>query len=158
MRVNKRMCGTWQMTVFLFSMLMLAVGCQTGNRKHTEELVTLQQQVAVLTRELEEARERLNTLQDSMEENHKELSSLRAEVARFNAGGASASARVEAAKEQPPASVAPEPPHVQPVTCAQVWKLLGQGKDEATVARTLNIAPERVQACERQVGRARPQR
>jgi len=154
--VKKRMRVTRHLMFFLSSLLMLAAGCQTENREHADELTALRQQVAILTRELEDTQERMNVLQHSMQEDRRELSSLRAEVERFKAQDTSA--RVEAAKAQPLASAAPQSPQVQPVACAEVWKLLGQGKDEATVTRTLHITPERVRACEQQVGRARLRR
>ena len=39
------------------------------------------------------------------------------------------------------------------VSCTRVWGLLGRGKDAETVARTLKISVEDVQACEQGVGR-----
>jgi hypothetical protein len=60
-------------------------------------------------------------------------------------------------REQKPKSIATSK-KLAPVSCAQVWGLLGKGKPVAQVARTLNTTPEKVESCERQVGRGKGQK
>lgn len=47
----------------------------------------------------------------------------------------------------------PLPQSTAQVSCTRVWGLLGRGQDAKTVARTLKITVEDVQACEQGVGR-----
>lgn len=154
--VVKREMHAARILALLLPVLALVPGCGADSRGRAEELAALRQQVAALTRQVEEARERVDTLQNSLQENHRELSSLRAEVERLKQRPASAPARAQTTGEQPPTPAAPASRQTQPVSCAQVWRLLGQGKDETAVARTLDVSPEMVRACEEQVGRTRP--
>lgn len=142
---------------FPLFVLVCVAGCENAGPELREELTALQRQIAALTRTVEETQERVNTLQNSVQKSHSELSALRSEVERLRQRSAVASTPAAGAPElpsTPPSSVQ----QTHPTVCAQVWKLIGQGKDQATIARAVNVSPDVVQACERQVGRARPRR
>lgn len=140
-----------------FALLALVVlqGCGSDN---AEEVNTLQQQVATLTRQVEEAHEKIDTLRDTAQETNRFLASLKTEVDRLRTREVPAAARTEMPREQPSVPATSAPQGAEQVSCAQIWKLLGQGKEVLTVARTLNTTPAVVRSCEEQVGRARPQR
>ncbi|MCS6924494.1 MAG: hypothetical protein NZ578_01205 [Candidatus Binatia bacterium] len=143
---------------FPLLVLVCVAGCGPEDREQREERAALQRQITALTRTVEEMQERVNTLQSSMQRNLSELSALRAEVERLRERSVVASAPAAGGPEQASPPLAPSVPQTHPTVCAQVWKLIGQGKDQVTIARTVNVSPDVVQACERQVGRARSRR
>jgi hypothetical protein len=140
---------------FVFLALIILQGCRSDN---AEEVSALQQQVAALTHQVEEAHEKIGTLRDTAQETNRFLALLKTEVDRLKAREGPPVTRTEMPREQPsvPATLAPQ--EAEQMSCAQIWRLLGQGKDGPTVARALNTTPAVVRSCEEQVGRARPQR
>lgn len=141
---------------------------------HADQIVDLQKQISLLSRQVEDARKDLHILQEtdknlkqSLDATDAELSrlaaleSLPATVAKETAEEVILPAAVDRLpsvralpkREQKPKSVtmAKKP---APVSCAQVWGLLGKGKPGIQVARALNTTPEKVKSCERQVGRS----
>lgn len=143
---------------FPLFVLVCVAGCETEEREQSAELAVLQQQVASLTHRVEEMQERVNALQNNVQKSHGELSALRSEIERLRERSAAVSAPTAGVPEQPSPPLPPSVGQTQPSVCAQVWKLIGQGKDQATIARTVSVSPDVVQACEQQVGRARPRR
>ena len=125
-------------------------GCGSGN---SEETATLQKQVAALTRRVEETRKQVDTVQEAYLKLNKVLDSLETEVSHL-----------KMREDPPPASAAkpggewgtpavPAPRSTERVSCAQTWKLLGQGKSEAAVVQALGTTVETVRGCEQGVGR-----
>lgn len=158
---------------------MLVVGTMGGcGTDHSDQIVDLQKQIALLSRQVEETRKDLHILQEtdknlkqSLDATDAELSrlaaleSLPSTVAKEHAEEVILPAAVDRPpavralpiKEQKPKSVATAKKSA-PVSCAQVWGLLGKGKPVTQVARTLNTTPEKVKSCERQVGRGKGQK
>ena len=141
---------------YLFCMVLLTIVCQGCGSDNAEELANLQKQIATLTRQVEETRTAVETLQGNNQDVYRSLSALEAEVKRLKERPAPPPA--------PPAPTAnresaPSPPEPAPrqqkaeVSCREVWRLLGQGRDTRAVARTLNLPVETVQDCEQQIGR-----
>ena len=145
---------------------------------HSDQIVDLQKQIALLSRQVEESRKDLHTLQEtdknlkqSLDATDAELSrlaaleSLPATVAKETAEEVILPAAVDRlpsvralpVREQKPKSVAMAKKPA-PVSCAQVWGLLGKGKPARQVARMLQTTPEKVKSCERQVGRSKGQK
>jgi hypothetical protein len=142
------------------SLLVLMVvpvlqGCAPDN---SEDVASLQKQVTVLTRQVAEIHQTVDTLQDTNREMNQLLDLLRVEVNRLKAQEAPPPARAAApsgemvAPAAPPPAASP-PQDVASAFCRQVWRQLGEGKDEEAVARALNMTVEAVRSCERAVGR-----
>lgn len=158
---------------------IVAVGTMGGcGADHPDQIVDLQKQIVLLSRQVEETRKDLHILQEtdknlkqSLDATDAELSrlaaleSLPATVAKEKAEEVILpaavdrlpSARALPAREQKPKSVAMAKKPA-PVSCAQVWGLLGKGKPARQVARTLQTTLEKVKSCERQVGRSKGQK
>lgn len=168
MRYRKRFVGSMVGIVAAGTM----GGCG-GN--HADQIVDLQKQIALLSRQVEETRKDLQLLQEadknlkqSLDATDAELSrlaaleSLPATVAKEKAEEVILPVAVDGlpsvpaspARAQKPRSVVIAKPST-PVSCAQVWGLLGKGKSTTHVARTLRTTPEKVKSCERQVGRSK---
>jgi cell division septum initiation protein DivIVA len=66
----------------------------------------------------------------------------------------------EGTPTRPAAAATKQPAIIQPaeqippqVSCAQVWRQLGQGKPPAAVAQTLGTTVEVIRACEQKIGK-----
>jgi hypothetical protein len=158
---------------------IVAAGTMGGcGADHPDQIVDLQKQIALLSRQVEETRKDLHILQEtdknlkqSLDATDAELSrlaaleSLPATVAKENAEEVMLPAAVDRlpsvralpVREQKPKSVAMVK-KLAPVSCIQVWGLLGKGKPATHVARTLHTTPEKVKSCARQVGRSKGQK
>jgi len=158
---------------------IVAAGTMGGcGGDHSDQIVDLQKQIALLSRQVEETRKDLHILQEtdknlkqSLDATDAELSRLAAleslpatvakekteEVILSTAVDRLPSVRALPVREQKPKSVAMAKKPA-PVSCAQVWGLLGKGKPATQVARTLQTTPEKVKSCERQVGRSKGQK
>jgi len=154
---------------------ILAVGTIGGcGADHSDQIVDLQKQIALLSRQVEETRKDLHVLQETDKNLKQSLDATDAELSRLAAleslPATVAKEKVEEVvlpvavdrvpplralpkKEQKPKSVAMTKKPT-PVSCAQVWGLLGKGKSALQVVRSLNTTPEKVKSCERQVGRS----
>ncbi|MGH7964755.1 MAG: hypothetical protein ACRERD_23565 [Candidatus Binatia bacterium] len=168
-----------QRYVLLMPLFLMAVqGCRPGG---PEDVATLQQQVALLASQVEETRKEMDTLRQTNQELGKLLDTLQTEVSSLlkeekiiPSPGALAGREVEAPEDEeefvapdvelptpkPPVRTAtpaePTEPALKstaPVSCTRVWGLLGRGRSETSVARTLKITVEEVRACEQGVGR-----
>jgi hypothetical protein len=159
----------------------VAVGTMGGcGGDHTgDQIVELQKQIALLSRQVEEVRRDLHILQEtdknlkqSLDATDAELSRLAAleslpttmakekteEVILPTAADGLPSVRTLPVKAQKPKSAVIPAKAGGPVSCPQVWGLLGKGKSAKHVARTLQTTPEKVKSCERQVGRSKGQK
>jgi hypothetical protein len=136
--------------LFVFPMFAVIQGCEADK---SEEVATLQKQVVALTRQVEETQKEITTLQETQQQTRRSVSMLEEELNHLkqrelpSPKGATEST-IEPAEPQGPASRS-----TAKVACAEVWKLLGQGKDETTAARILDTTVEVVRTCEQGVGR-----
>lgn len=162
----------------------VAVGTMGGcGGDHTgDQIVELQKQIALLSRQVEETRRDLHILQETDKNLKQSLDATDAELSRLSAleslpatvaketaeevilpvaaDGLSSSprpVRTLPMKTQKPKPVATAKVAV-PVSCPQVWGLLGKGRSAKQVARTLQTTPEKVKSCEQQVGRGKGQK
>lgn len=158
---------------------ILAVGTMGGcGADHSDQIVDLQKQIALLSRQVEETRKDLHILQETDKNLKQSLDATDAELSRLAAlESLPATVAKEKAEEVvlpvavdrlPPLRTFPKREQKSksvavakkpaPVSCAQVWGLLGKGKPATQVARSLNMTPEKVKSCERQVGRSKGQK
>lgn len=162
----------------------VAVGTMGGcGGDHTgDQIVELQKQIALLSRQVEETRRDLHILQETDKNLKQSLDATDAELSRLSAlESLPATVAKETAEEvilpvaadglpssprpvrtlpmktQKPKPVATAKVAV-PVSCPQVWGLLGKGRSAKQVARTLQTTPEKVKSCEQQVGRGKGQK
>jgi hypothetical protein len=142
----------------LFTVVM-SQGCGTD---HSEEIAALQKQVVALTRQVEEASKQESDLREGQQKLRELVGSLEVEVNRLKPREISrpvTSSPISKEREEQlssaPMSTAQESAKV---SCTQVWKLLGQGKDESAVARSLGTSEAAVRACGQQVGRSKTRR
>jgi hypothetical protein len=147
-------------TIFLVLLAVMAFpGCGSD---HSEEVAALQKQVAALTRQVEDLRRQTDAGQDGQQKLRELVGTLEVEVNRLKAREISQSAPAIQPGKEMGAPAVPTPAPVQEgtrkVSCSQVWKLLGQGADEATVARSLRTTEAVVRACEQEVGRGKGRR
>jgi hypothetical protein len=137
--------------------VLTAVVSQGCGADHSEEIAALQKQVAVLARQIEETSKQESTLQEGQQQLRELVGSLEVEVNRLKpreiARPVATPPVSKEQEEQGSAVPAPVKPELAKVSCARVWKLLGQGKDESAVARSLGTSEAAVQACSRMVGR-----
>ena len=158
----------------------VAVGTMGGcGGDHTgDQIVALQKQIALLSRQVEETRGDLHVLQETDKNLKQSLDATDAELSRLSAleslPATMSREKTEevilpvAADGLPPARALPakarKPKVVEtaqaptPVSCPQVWGLLGKGKSAKQVARALRTTPEKVKSCEQQIGRGKGQK
>jgi hypothetical protein len=136
--------------LFLLPVLALIQGCEADR---SEEVATLQKQVAALTRQVEETREEITTLQETQQQTRRSVSALEEELNHVKQRELPPPTRATEPKVEPAEPQGPASHSTGKVACAEVWKLLGQGKDETTAARILDTTVEVVRACEQGVGR-----
>jgi len=118
----------------------------------------LQKQVAALTHQVEDMRKQVDAAQEGQQKLRELIGTLEVEVSHFKARDPSQPALATPAGKGPGApttSAAQAREGTAKVSCAQVWKLLGQGTDEATAAQTLGTSEAAVQACEQQIGQGK---
>jgi septal ring factor EnvC (AmiA/AmiB activator) len=136
--------------LFLFPVFAVIQGCEADR---SEEVANLQKQVAALTRQVEETRKEITTLKETQQQTHRSLSVLEEEFNHVKQRELPPPTRTTKPSVEPADPQEPASRRTGKVACAQVWKLLGQGKDEATAARMLETTVEVVRACEQGVGR-----
>ncbi len=149
------MSGRVFLLFFLAGTLLQGCGSEIG-----EEVVSLRGQVERLSRQIEEMRrdvEEVRTEVRAVRERSQKVSlrlgNLEAEVHRLKSPPASP-VQVKAEKvEEKTKERVPAPPQRTEVSCGPVWRLLGRGKDEATIARELGITVGAVRLCDQMVGR-----
>ncbi len=147
---------------FALLVVMTSLGCGTD---HSEEIASLQKQAIALTRQAEEMQKQTDALLEGQQKLRELIGNLEVEVGRLKPQTSSAASAAQTAKEQgmsaapvPGSASTPTPRSTTEVSCPQVWKLLGQGQDEATVAQALGITEDTVRACQQEVGRGRRRR
>lgn len=142
-----------------FLVLLAGVGIWGCGTDHSEEVAMLQKQVAALTHQVEDMRKQVDAAQEGQQKLRELMGTLEVEVSHFKAREPSQPAlATPAGKGQgaPTTSAAAQAREgTAKVSCAQVWKLLGQGTDEATAAQTLGTSEAAVQACEQQIGQGK---
>jgi len=137
--------------LFLLSVVLTALqGCGTDN---SAEMASLQKQVAALTRQVEETRKQVATVEEANRKLNKLLDTLETEVDRLQVREIPipAPAPGPGSARSPAAAAAPQGTLKAP--CSQVWKLIGLGRSEAAVAKELDTTIEAVRRCEQEVGR-----
>ena len=165
----------WRITVLCALFAAVLQGC--GSDHSGDQIIDLQKQISLLSRQIEEGRKDINVLQDMDKSLRQSLDAAEAEINRLKALETlpPSAAKGTLAEEdlavipvpmptrQPPLapssrksfSVATVQPHKSTVSCPQVWALLGQGRSAAEAAKELRTTVERVSSCEQQVGRGR---
>jgi hypothetical protein len=165
----------WRITALCALFAVVLQGC--GSDHSGDQIIELQKQLSLLSRQIEEGRKEINVLQDMDKSFRQSLDAAEAEINRLKAletlppGAATGTLEEEdltripvpmPTQRQPltPAprksfSVATVQPHKAKVSCPQVWALLGRGRRAAEAAKELRTTVERVSACEQQVGRGR---
>ena len=178
--VGIRLDGRWMMCCRLIMLVSLSViflqGCGSDN---SEQIVALQKQISLLSRQIEEARKDIGILRETDNNLKQSLDVAEAELNRLKALEVLPPSAVKEKAEEviiPTASDRMPAPRSSPAasgqrsaqlpagqtkptsaSCVQVWALLGQGKTETATAQALHITLERVRACEQQVGRGKAQ-
>ena len=146
-----------QRTTFL--LLLTGVGTWGCGMDHSEEVAALQKQVAALTHQVEDMRKQVDAAQEGQQKLRELIGTLEVDVSHLKTREPSQPALTTPAGKglsTPTTSASVQAREgTAKVSCAQVWKLLGQGTDEATMARTLGTSEAVVQACEQQIGRGK---
>jgi len=142
-----------------FLMLLVGMGIGGCGPDHSEEVAALQKQVAALTHQVEDMRKQVDAAQEGQQKLRELIGTLEVDVSHLKAREPSQSALTTPAGKglsTPTTSASVQAREgTAKVSCVQVWKLLGQGTDEATMARTLGTSEAVVQACEQQIGRGK---
>jgi TolA-binding protein len=137
--------------LFLLPVVLTALqGCGADN---SVEIASLQKQVAALTRQVEETRKQMETVEETNKKLNTLLDSLETEVDRLQAREIPIPAPAPRPGSERSPSAAAAPQRTLKVPCSQVWKLIGLGKSEAAVAKELDTTVEAVRSCEQEVGR-----
>jgi len=164
-----------QSAVFCFLFVMILPGC--GSDHSGDQIIDLQKQLSLLSRQVEERRKEISVLQETDKSLRQSLDAAEAEINRLKAlevlppSAAKGSLNEEDLSVTPvpmptrrQSLASPPPPSFsiataqQPkatVSCSQVWALLGQGKNTAEAAKTLRTTVERVRSCEQRIGQSR---
>lgn len=158
----------------LGSLVMMVViqGCGTD---HSDQIVDLQKQLSLLSRQVEQDRKELNDLRVADTGLRQSLDAAEAEINRLKALETPPPSTAKGSLEEEDLAVTPVPmptrrqlltpasrksfsvataqPNKTIVSCSQVWAMLGQGRSTAEAAKILRTTVERVRSCEQQVGR-----
>lgn len=142
--------------------LFTAVVSQGCGADHSEEIAALQKQVAALTRQIEETNKQESDLQEGQQKLRELVGSLEVEVHRLKPRESARPVTPSPLNKEQEAQMSSAPvaaaQGAAKVSCTQVWKLLGQGKDEGVVARSLGTSEAAVQACNQMIGRRKARR
>ena len=135
------------------------LGCGSD---HSEEVAALQKQVAGLTRQVEDLRRQTDAGQDRQQKLRELVGTLEVELNRLKAREVLQTTPATQAGKDLGTPIVPAPTPAREgtakVSCPQVWKLLGQGADEATVAQSLSTTEAIVRACGQKIGRGKRRR
>ena len=165
----------WRMAVLSFLFASVLQGC--GADHSGDQIIDLQKQLSLLSRQVEEGRKEINALQDTDKSLRQSLDAAEAEINRLKAletlppSAARGTLEEEELSVTPvpmpnrrqplaPAprksfSIAPAQQHKATISCPQVWALLGQGRNATAAAKALKTTVERVRSCEQRVGHSR---
>lgn len=139
--------------------LLTAVVSQGCGADHSEEIAALQKQVAALTRQVEETNKQESDLQEGQQKLRELVGSLEVEVNRLKPRESARPVTPSPLNKEQEGQVSSAPVAAvrgaAKVSCTQVWKLLGQGKDEGAVAHSLGTSEAAVQACNQMIGRGK---
>lgn len=151
---------------------MMLHGCGAD---HSDQILDLQKQLSLLSRQVEQDRKELSDLRAIDAGLRQSLDAAEAEINRLKALEIPPPAVAKGSLEEENLVVKPVPVPTRRqslaptprksfsiatvqqnkalVSCPQVWALLGQGRSAAEAAKVLRTAVERVRSCEQQVGR-----
>lgn len=155
-------------------LVMVLQGCGAD---HSDQIVDLQKQLSLLSRQVEQDRKELNDLRTIDTGLRQSLDAAEAEINRLKALETPPPAVTKGPLGEEDLAVTPVPMPTRrqflaptprksfsiaavqqsnaTVSCPQVWALLGQGKSAAGAAKVLRSTVERVRSCEQQIGRSR---
>ncbi|MBI3798803.1 MAG: hypothetical protein HY268_17795 [Deltaproteobacteria bacterium] len=146
----------------MLPILLVGIGFWGCGSDHAEEVVALQKQVTALTRQVEDLRRQIDTAQEGQQKLRELVGTLEVDVDHLKVRAPAQPAQAIPTEKDLTAPSVSGPAQIQggtaKVSCPQVWKLLGQGADETTVARTLRTTEAAVQACEQQIGQGKKRR
>ncbi|MBM4254684.1 MAG: hypothetical protein FJ147_02175 [Deltaproteobacteria bacterium] len=157
---------------------LFVIVLQACGSDHTgDQIIDLQKQLSLLSRQVEDGRKEITALQETDKGLRQSLDVAEAEINRLKALETLPPSTTKGSLEEEDLSVTPVPmptrrlplvPKSRPsfsvatvqkdktkVSCPQVWALLGQGRNASETAKTLRTNVERVRSCEQQVGRSR---
>ncbi len=154
---------------------MVLQGC--GADHSGDQIIDLQKQLSLLSRQIEQDHKELNDLRTVDTGLRQSLDAAEAEINRLKALETPPPATTKGSLGEEDLTVMPVPmptrrQFIAPtsrksfsiaavqqsnatVSCPQVWALLGQGRSAAEAAKGLHSTVERVRSCERQIGRSR---
>jgi len=173
--VDEEVDMLWQVSVLCALFVMVLQGC--GSDHAGDQIIDLQKQLSLLSRQVEEGRKEITALQETDKGLRQSLDTAEAEINRLKAletPPPTAAKRTldeedlgvtpvpMPARRQPlfPAprrsfSIATAQPNKAAISCPQVWALLGQGRRATEAAKALRTTVERIRSCEQHVGRSR---
>lgn len=165
----------WFRIVALSSLCVMTLqGCGSD---HSDQIVDLQKQLSLLSRQVEQDRKEINELRTTDTGLRQSLDAAEAELNRLKAleTPPPATAKRPLSEEDLDVTAVPVPqrrqsfssqlqprksfsvataqPQKTAPSCSQVWALLGKGKSATDAAKTLRTTVDRVRSCEQQVGR-----
>jgi hypothetical protein len=166
-----------QVAVFYFLSVMVLQGC--GSDHSGDQIIDLQKQLSLLSRQVEDGRKEISALRETDKNLRQSLDAAEAEINRLKALEILPPSAAKGTMDEEDISVTPVPmpSRRQPlapkprqsfsvataqqdkvkVTCPQVWAQLGQGRSATEAAKALRATVEQVRSCEQQVGRSRGQ-
>jgi hypothetical protein len=165
----------WKVAAVCYLFVMVLQGC--GSDHSGDQIIDLQKQLSLLSRQVEEGRKEITALQETDKNLRQSLDAAEAEINRLKALETLPPSATRGSLDEEDLTVTPVPMPTQrqplaptarqsfsiatvqqdkaTVSCPQVWALLGQGKNAAEAAKLLQTTVERVHSCEQQVGRGR---
>lgn len=156
--------------------VMTFQGCGSD---HSDQIVDLQKQLTLLSRQVEQDRKEINELRTTDTGLRQSLDAAEAELNRLRALETPPPATAKRPLNEEDLDVTPVPmpqrrqsfssepqprksfsvataqPQKTAISCSQVWALLGKGRNATDAAKALRTTVDRVRACEQQVGRGR---
>lgn len=165
----------WRIAVPCSLFVMVLQGC--GSDHSGDQIIDLQKQLSLLSRQVEEGRKEIIVLQETDKNLRQSLDAAEAEINRLKALETLPPSAAKGSLNEEDLTVTPVllPPRRQPllpmprksfsiatvqpqkmvISCPQVWTVLGQGRNAAEAAKMLRTTIERVRSCEQHVGRSR---
>lgn len=127
-------------------------GCESSET--TTKIAKLQEQVGSVAQQLSDTKKQIDGLQEANQRSVQALENLQVVVDRQNTAAA-ASPVAHPAKEGDASSTSKkEAGASSTVSCSQVWKQLGQGRNPEAAARALGVPVAAIHACEQKIGRS----
>jgi hypothetical protein len=165
----------WKAVALCSLSMMVLQGC--GADHSSEQIIDLQKQLSLLSRQVEEGRKEITALRETDKGLRQSLDAAEAEINRLKALETLPPSAAKGTIDEEDLTVTPVPMPTRrlplvpkprrsfpiatvqqdkaKVSCPQVWALLGKGKSATEIAKVLRTTVERVRSCELQVGRSR---